>query len=68
VGRDVPVALDQDRLRPQDSEVERLVADTTKAKELLGWEPAVELDDGLQRTIDWVTHSLDAYKTSIYNV
>jgi NAD dependent epimerase/dehydratase len=68
LGRDVPVALDQDRLRPQDSEVERLVADTTKAKDLLGWEPSVELDEGLQRTIDWVTRSLDAYKTSIYNV
>jgi NAD dependent epimerase/dehydratase len=68
LGRDVPVALDQARLRPQDSEVERLVADTTKAKDLLGWEPSVELDEGLQRTIDWVTRSLDAYKTSIYNV
>src|SRR5512133_3511336 len=68
LGRDVPVALDQDRLRPQDSEVERLVADTTKAKALLGWEPSVELDEGLQRTIDWVSRSLDAYKTSIYNV
>jgi NAD dependent epimerase/dehydratase len=68
LGRDVPVALDEDRLRPPDSEVERLVADTTRAKELLGWEPWVELDEGLRRTIDWLTHSLDAYKTSIYNV
>jgi dTDP-glucose 4,6-dehydratase len=68
LGRDVPVVLDEDRLRPRDSEVERLVADTTKANELLGWEPSVELDDGLQRTIDWLTRSLEAYKTSIYNV
>jgi NAD dependent epimerase/dehydratase len=68
LGRDLSVTLDEDRLRPQDSEVERLVAETTKAKKLLGWEPSVELDDGLQRTIDWLTRSLDAYKTSIYNV
>jgi NAD dependent epimerase/dehydratase len=68
LGRDVPVELDENRLRPQDSEVERLVANTTKARELLGWEPSVELDEGLQRTVDWLTRSLDAYKTSIYNV
>jgi NAD dependent epimerase/dehydratase len=68
LGHDVPVELDKSRLRPQDSEVERLVADTTKAKDLLGWEPSVELDEGLQRTIDWLTRSVDAYKTSIYNV
>jgi NAD dependent epimerase/dehydratase len=68
LGRDVPVELDEKRLRPRGSEVERLVADTTKARELLGWEPSVELDEGLQRTVDWLTRSLDAYKTSIYNV
>jgi dTDP-glucose 4,6-dehydratase len=68
LGRDVPLELDENRLRPQDSEVERLLADTTKARKILGWEPSVELDEGLQRTVDWLTRSLDAYKTSIYNV
>jgi dTDP-glucose 4,6-dehydratase len=66
--KDVPVELDETRLRPRDSEVERLVAGTEKAKRLLGWEPSVTLDEGLQRTIDWLKRSLDAYKTSIYNV
>ena len=68
LGRDVPLALDESRLRPPDSEVERLVADTTKAKQLLGWEPEVDLDDGLRRTIDWLTGSLTGYKPTIYNV
>jgi dTDP-glucose 4,6-dehydratase len=68
VGRDVTLALDEERLRPPESEVERLVADTAKARRLLNWEPAVELDDGLRRTIDWVSGSLDAYKPSLYNV
>jgi nucleoside-diphosphate-sugar epimerase len=68
VGRDVTIALDEDRLRPPDSEVERLVADTSKAQRLLGWEPAVDLDEGLRRTIDWLSGSLEAYKPSLYNV
>jgi dTDP-glucose 4,6-dehydratase len=68
VGREVTLELDEDRLRPPESEVERLVADTAKARRLLGWEPAVELDEGLQRTIDWLSGSLDVYKPSLYNV
>jgi dTDP-glucose 4,6-dehydratase len=66
--RDLPIALDEDRMRPPESEVERLVADTGKAKALLGWEPEVDLDEGLRRTIDWLTGSLSAYKPTIYNV
>jgi dTDP-glucose 4,6-dehydratase len=68
LGRDVPLALDENRLRPPDSEVERLIADPRKAKELLGWEPEVDLDEGLRRTIDWLTGSLSAYKPKLYNV
>lgn len=68
VGRDVSVSLDESRLRPPESEVERLVADTTKARRLLGWEPSVDLDEGLRRTIDWLSGSLEAYKPSLYNV
>jgi NAD dependent epimerase/dehydratase len=68
VGREVTLELDEDRLRPPESEVERLVADNAKARRLLGWEPAVNLDEGLQRTIDWLSGSLDAYKPSLYNV
>ncbi len=68
VERDVPVTLDEDRVRPGDSEVERLVADITKAKSLLGWEPKTSLDEGLRLTIDWLTGSLGEYKPTIYNV
>jgi NAD dependent epimerase/dehydratase len=68
LGREVPVALDEERLRPSDSEVERLVADITKARTLLGWASSVDLDEGLRRTIEWLTGSLDAYKPTIYNV
>jgi NAD dependent epimerase/dehydratase len=66
--RDLPVTLDEKRLRPADSEVERLIAGTAKARMLLEWEPAVDLNEGLRRTIEWLTGSLDAYKPSLYNV
>jgi NAD dependent epimerase/dehydratase len=66
--RDVPVSFGDERLRPPDSEVERLVADIAKAKALLSWTPETDLDRGLQRTIDWLTGSLREYKPTIYNV
>jgi NAD dependent epimerase/dehydratase len=66
--QEVPVTIDDDRLRPPDSEVERLVADIAKAKVLLGWAPETDLDEGLQLTIDWLAGSLGDYKPSIYNV
>lgn len=68
LGSEVPVAVDEDRLRPPDSEVERLVADIAKAKALLGWAPEIDLDEGLRRTIEWLSDSLDGYKPTIYNV
>ncbi|MBU0491990.1 MAG: SDR family NAD(P)-dependent oxidoreductase [Chloroflexi bacterium] len=68
IGRDVPVLLDPQRLRPAASEVERLCADSTLARELLGWEPLVALDDGLRRTIDWVRGALDRYRPDEYAV
>ena len=65
---DVPLEISADRLRPADSEVERLVADWSKAKRLLSWSPQVEFDDGLRRTISWMESFLPLYKTEIYNV
>jgi NAD dependent epimerase/dehydratase len=66
--QDVPVSIDDNRLRPADSEVERLVAGTAKAEVQLGWTPEIGLDEGLQLTIDWLTGSLGDFKPTIYNV
>jgi nucleoside-diphosphate-sugar epimerase len=66
--RDISVTFSPTRARPPASEVERLLADRRKAKRLLGWEPDIQLEDGLRRTIDWLAGSLDAYKPSLYNV
>jgi dTDP-glucose 4,6-dehydratase len=68
LGRDLPVSVEEDRLRPPNSEVERLLADWSKAKTRLAWQPEVELDDGLRRTIDWIGDSLHTYKPSLYNI
>jgi NAD dependent epimerase/dehydratase len=68
LGRELPVVTRDERLRPGTSEVERLIADATKAKELLGWEATVSFDEGLQRTLEWLTHSLDLYRPAVYAV
>jgi NAD dependent epimerase/dehydratase len=68
VGRESALSYSEDRARPPQSEVERLLADTSKARRLLDWSPEVTLEEGLKRTIEWFESSLDAYKPSIYNV
>lgn len=68
VGRQVVVKQDPARLRPSSSEVQRLCANNTKAKELLGWRPEVGLAEGLERTIAWIKDSSDMYKPDRYQV
>jgi NAD dependent epimerase/dehydratase len=54
VGRDLPVVVDDERIRPADSEVTRLLSDPARARERLGWAPTVPLMEGLRRTADWL--------------
>lgn len=68
VGRPVAVETQEERVRPASSEVERLLADTSRARTLLGWEPQVSLSEGLRRTIDWVSLHLDRYRVGEYAV
>ena len=66
--RQVEVTQDTQRVRPQDSEVERLLADTRLAQELLGWRPAVTLEEGLRLTSEWMQEHLDGYRPGAYVV
>ena len=68
VGRSIPIVQEEQRTRPGHSEVQRLHADSTLARERLGWEPRVSLDDGLTRTIAWVREHLDFYRVGTYEV
>lgn len=54
VGRELPIETSGDRLRPESSEVYRLVADVSRARELAGWKPEVTLDEGLVEVIDFM--------------
>ena len=65
-----PAAIEHDaqRVRPEGSEVERLLADNTLARELLGWKPMVTLEDGLRRTIEWVKQHREGYATRVHVV
>lgn len=71
---EVDIVTDEQRLRPEKSEVERLWASNEKAKALLDWEPAyggqAGLRRGLDKTITWFTDraNLGAYKSDRYNV
>jgi len=74
MGARVAIETDVHRLRPENSEVERLWANNRKAKELTGWEPSYAgltgLRRGLEETIAWFTDptNLRMYKSNIYNI
>jgi dTDP-glucose 4,6-dehydratase len=65
-GRSVKIKVDPVRLRPERSEVMRLLSNNTLARKILKWEPRVSLDDGLDQTIDWIKSHLDLYRISTY--
>ena len=66
VGRPVKIVLDRQRLRPELSEVQRLLSNNMRALERLGWQPAVSLDQGLDQTITWVNAHLNLYRVGKY--
>jgi dTDP-glucose 4,6-dehydratase len=68
IGGEVPIIFDAGRIRPATSEVGRLVCDSTRAREDLGWVQSISLDEGLQQTIDWVGRNLAAYRPDIYSI
>jgi len=70
MGRRVEVVEEQDRVRPDRSEVMRLVSDARHLTEATGWRPRYSLEDGLRATAEWFSEptNLQRYKTAIYNV
>ena len=66
----VNFVLDEDRIRPENSEVFRLWCDNSKIQKLTGFKPEVSIEEGLQKTIDWmlIPENLSRYKSEIYNV
>lgn len=68
LGKDIRVICEQERLRPGKSEVERLLACNAKAKSLLGWEPRVSLEEGLEKTLAWLQENRAHYQAEGYVV
>jgi dTDP-glucose 4,6-dehydratase len=68
IGKPVKVVVAPERLRPEKSEVQRLLADNTLAQQRLGWTPQVSRREGLGRTIAWITEHLDHYRPTQYQI
>lgn len=67
-GITVEVEQDDARIRPAASEVERLVADASRAKALLGWAPKASVEEGLARVVDFIRENPDLYRPAEYAV
>ncbi len=59
---------DAQRVRPVNSEVERLYCDNSKIIKQTNWRPKYNLDSGLTETIEWIKAYINIYKWGIYNV
>jgi NAD dependent epimerase/dehydratase len=62
------IVFEMGRIRPEKSEVMKLVCDNTLVKETTGWKPRHTLDEGLRATIDWMKDHLPSYKSGGYTV
>ena len=68
VGRSVNIEVDTQRLRPEKSEVLRLLSDNAKAEKELGWQPKVSLEQGLTNTIEWIEKNIHRFRPGYYEV
>jgi nucleoside-diphosphate-sugar epimerase len=66
LGRHLEVEVEDARLRPPPSEVERLQSDPQLARQLIGWRPAVDLRTGLAATIEWIRSNSQRYRAGEY--
>jgi NAD dependent epimerase/dehydratase len=70
VGSEIEIVHDEQRMRPEFSEVDRLLCDNTLINSLTGYLPSITLEEGIRRTVDWFRDSENQqrYKANIYNV
>ncbi len=68
VGKNLTLVSEEQRVRPENSEVERLCADSSLAQQLLGWRSRVSLEQGLRQTIAWMEDNLGNYRIKEYAV
>lgn len=66
--KDLPVVTRDERLRPENSEVDRLCADASKAQALIDWQPQHTFEEGLMETIRWIEENTDSFRPGVYAV
>lgn len=66
IGTEINVDSTDERMRPEKSEVQRLLADSSLAADTLGWTPTVTLEEGLRRTVDWFRNNQQHYRPQEY--
>lgn len=64
IGKEEEIIREDRRVRPEKSEVERLMCDNSKAAELLNWQPQTSLREGLKRTVEWFKEHAEEYRTN----
>ncbi|MDO0823524.1 SDR family NAD(P)-dependent oxidoreductase [Desulfosporosinus nitroreducens] len=62
------IVVDEARVRPSRSEVNRLLADNRLAKETIGWEPRVSLEEGVKRTVAWIASHMNRFQIGKYQI
>lgn len=62
------IVCDEQRLRPEKSEVNRLLGSNEKIKELTNWKQQYSFSEGIHETIEWLKQNMDMYKADIYNI
>jgi NAD dependent epimerase/dehydratase len=68
VGKKLNVTTNDDRLRPEKSEVLTLLCSAEKAKKLIDWTPKFDLESGLRETVEWIDKNRHRYRTGSYAV
>jgi NAD dependent epimerase/dehydratase len=66
LGKELDVCIDPARVRPENSEVQRLISDSAYASDLTGWKPTIALSEGLARTIEWISSNPGRYRVDEY--
>lgn len=62
------IVCEQERIRPEKSEVMKLICDNTLIQKITGWQPQYTLEEGLLPTIEWMKQHISDYKSGIYTV
>ena len=68
MNKKITIESEEKRVRPPQSEVNQLICNNNKAKELIDWQPKMSLYEGLEKTINWFKANAGEYKSEIYNI